>query len=293
VLSEAGGANQTIEADWIIDARGRSSQLSKWLENHGYGPVEEEVVDAGVTYSSCIFVPETEHDMDWIVMASSPRFPDQPEGAGVMRIGERKWLSALVGYGGLPTPRSTEELRDRIARLYPAPFSERLKETKAESDSIAHYGRIRNRRRLFTKMKDWPDRLSVIGDAACTFNPRYGQGMTLALIAAQTLGTVLESHWARTGSLDGLAHRFQSALDRTFIIPWQMALVEDRLWSHEAQQRTPTIPDKILATLSQRLLNAAFSDIGTYIRFMNVAHLLEPPTHLLTLRTLFKVAAPA
>ena len=47
----------------------------------------------------------------------------------------------------------------------------------------------------------------MTGDAACAFNPVYGQGMSTAATGAEALGHCLRA--CRDGKTTGLAERFQ------------------------------------------------------------------------------------
>lgn len=287
------GNEQSLDGSWVIDASGRASHLPQWLSEIGIVEIPEEVVNAGVSYHSCLLRPPPGASADWIAMASSPRFPSQPEGAGVMRVADGEWLSALIAYAKTSPPQSPEELIDRIARLYPEPFAEQVRNAEVISPRIYNFGKIINRRRLLSRVKNWPDGLCAIGDVVCALNPRYGQGMTVAVMSAHALGTTLEQHWARQGSLVGLASRFQRTLEKLLAVPWQIALVEDRLWSARMAENRPGRVESIAMSLSQRLLQTAFTDTETYIRLMRVAHMLERPTHLATPKTIVSLLRPA
>jgi len=280
VLGESGD-EEIVKGDLVVLASGRASQLPNWLKGIAIDEIPEDIVDAGVTYNSCIFRAPSGYSDDWRVIASSPKFPDQPEGGVIMRVGDGEWLAALVGYSHCKSPKTPEELRERLAALFLPPFCEVLRGA-VPCTAIARFGKIVNRRRRFGKMKRWPDRLVVIGDSVCSLNPRYGQGMTVAALGAEALGDVLERHLASHRSLEGFSARFQRKLDRILTIPWQTAMMEDRLWMMRMKGLQPRLPMAMLMRFTQGMLDAAFSDAETYTRFMRVAHMLDNPARLLS-----------
>ena len=52
----------------------------------------------------------------------------------------------------------------------------------------------------------------ILGDAACSLNPRYGQGMTVASLSVERLDASLTDHHRSHGNLDGFSHAFQQSL---------------------------------------------------------------------------------
>ncbi|MCA9685287.1 MAG: hypothetical protein KC457_24115, partial [Myxococcales bacterium] len=64
--------------------------------------------------------------------------------------------------------------------------------------------------------------------------------------------------------------------------PWTMALVEDRLWAALVDGGTPSRGQRLFAAATKRGLNAVFSDVDAYVRFMRVAHMLDSPMQLLS-----------
>src|SRR5262249_18072539 len=88
---------------------------------------------------------------------------------------------------------------------------------------VAGHRATENRLRHFERLPRWPEGLVVLGDAACAFNPVYGQGMTAAALGALALGEAL-----RKGGLGaGMARRFQAKLARANASPWLLATGED------------------------------------------------------------------
>src|SRR5215471_7963454 len=52
---------------------------------------------------------------------------------------------------------------------------------------ISSYRATENRLRHYERLRVWPERFLVMGDAVCAFNPVYGQGMTAAAMASENL----------------------------------------------------------------------------------------------------------
>ena len=64
------------------------------------------------------------------------------------------------------------------------------------------YRRTANRLRHFNRMRRWPAGFVCTGDAVCTLNPVYGQGMTTAARSAETLEQFLSKRSHRSGLVD-------------------------------------------------------------------------------------------
>jgi FAD binding domain len=90
-----------------------------------------------------------------------------------------------------------------------------------------------------------PDRLVMLGDAACGFNPTYGQGMSVAIVEAVALGNALATALApaadgpaprqqgasglaaRRASLSGVSQAFMRDMRVILDVPWAMASATD------------------------------------------------------------------
>ncbi len=282
-------SEEELEADLVVDAMGRASRAVKWLEAANIGRPEEETVDAGVVYSSCDFEPPGEIDDDWTLIASSCMVPRQPNMGAIMRVGRNRLMGAFVGYGKPKPPRSPEELVERMTAL-DSPELHRLLSASKPLSSIHVFANTQNRWRRYGRLPTWLDRFVVIGDAVCSLNPRYGQGMTVAALGAQRLESELGIYWREHGRLDGFARHFQMRLEQTLKIPWQMALMEDRLWVATFSGKKPGVGEWLMMKGAERFLNGVFSALDTNVKFTRVAHLLDAPTSMLTPKILARIA---
>ncbi len=68
-------------------------------------------------------------------------------------------------------------------------------------------------RRRYERLSRCPERLIVLGDALCSFNPVYGQGITVAALEARALRTALRRRPPRSRAV-------QRSLARIVDVPW-------------------------------------------------------------------------
>jgi 2-polyprenyl-6-methoxyphenol hydroxylase-like FAD-dependent oxidoreductase len=128
----------------------------------------------------------------------------------------------------------------------------------------------------------------VVGDAACSFNPFYAQGMTVAAMTAVTIGEVLAGR-PRAG-LAGLARRLQQQVARANAGAWTMATGEDLRypWTEGARADLRT---RVMHRYADRLLAVANGNPAVNTAFVNVVNLRDPPASLLRPRVLLPVLA--
>jgi 2-polyprenyl-6-methoxyphenol hydroxylase-like FAD-dependent oxidoreductase len=122
----------------------------------------------------------------------------------------------------------------------------------------------------------------VVGDAICSFNPIYGQGMTVAALDAVVLRDCL-----RRGQRD-LAPRFFRAAAKPIGVAWQLAVGADLAMPEV--EGTRTLPMRLMNGYVDRLLTAAESDAEVVERFLRVTNFIDPPTRLLHPSLLLRTA---
>lgn len=139
---------------------------------------------------------------------------------------------------------------------------------------ITSYRFPANQRRLYERMVRFPDGYLVLGDALCSFNPIYGQGMSVVALEAQALDDEL----AR--GIHGLASRFYSRARTIIDIPWAIATGEDLRIPQVEGKRPPGF--RIMNRYLERLHAVAAEDRIVCRQFMTVLNLLASPTSLLS-----------
>lgn len=150
---------------------------------------------------------------------------------------------------------------------------------------LSTYANTQNRLRKFSRLRGFPEGLVVLGDATCSLNPRYGQGMTVASLSVEHLRLQLGAFYSDHGHLTGFGPWFQASLEKLVAAPWQAALMEDRSWVTHFAGGRPPLAQRVALGATERILKTAFSDLDTYIRFTRVAHMLDAPVKMLVPRT--------
>ena len=139
-------------------------------------------------------------------------------------------------------------------------------------------------RRRYDRMRRFPDGLLVVGDAICSFNPIYGQGMTVAALQAIALRDQL-----RPGTTPSTQCALR-ALARAIDVPWELAIGAD-LSVPEVDGPRPF--RRRLANQHVRRLQAAASrDPELSKAFVRVTGLIDPPETLLRPATALRVWRP-
>ncbi|MBP2479211.1 2-polyprenyl-6-methoxyphenol hydroxylase-like FAD-dependent oxidoreductase [Crossiella equi] len=271
------------DADLVVDASGRTTKLPDWLAGAGYGEPEVRTVDGKLSYASRLFHAPENFTRDWTSTAQLVLAPGR-RGGGVVAVEEGRWLITMIGAGG-ETPPNDEEGFLAYARSLDNPhIAECITEGKP-AGPLYRAVNLTNRWTRYHRMKRWPDRLVAIGDTVCTFNPMYGQGMTVSAMQADALRVMLADR-ARGGGLDGFARRFQRRTAKVIQLPWLIATQADRGWT----EGKPGLFDKAASGYLGAVMNAMPEEIDLYRRFYQVAQLVKGPAVLVSPKVLARVA---
>jgi hypothetical protein len=129
---------------------------------------------------------------------------------------------------------------------------------------------VRNR---YERLRRFPDGLLVLGDALCSFNPIYGQGMSVAALEALALRDCLR------GDTHRLAVRFFPAAATIVDNAWDISVTGDLRLPEVAGRRTLKV--RLVNAYLPHLHAAAAVDSRVGAAFMRVSNLLDPPPRLL------------
>jgi 2-polyprenyl-6-methoxyphenol hydroxylase-like FAD-dependent oxidoreductase len=271
-------ASEVVEADLVIDAMGRSGRTATWLPTLGFAAPPEERIKADITYvSRLVRIPEQVRPADQMVLVGA--VPGRPLAFALgLQEGDR-WMLTVAGMAGDHPPTDEAGL---IEFLAPAAAPDVLAAVRAaEPLGDPHTHRFPTSVwRHYEKLRRFPAGLLAFGDSICSFNPVYGQGMTVAALQAEALGKCLAA------GEDNLARRFYRAAARIVAPVWQLNAGGD-LALPEIEGHRP-LSLRLINRYVARLQGIAEHDPVVASAFLRVAGLLAPPTAMMSPRVLVK-----
>ncbi|GKS58705.1 FAD-binding monooxygenase [Nitrospira sp.] len=273
---------QRLNADLVIDASGRGSQSPKWLQQWGYDPPVEISIRINVGYATRIFERRPGELSNSIGGLISGTPPASTRYAAVLAAERNRWVVTLVGTVRDYPPTNEEEWL-AFAEHLPVPLVHELVSAARPLTGITSYRFPTNQRRLYENMKRFPSGYLVLGDALCSFNPIYGQGMSVAAAEAKALQDCIAM------GLEGLSQRFYQRVGRIVDIPWTIATGEDFRFP-QVEGRRP-FGSWFINPYMERVHAVASRDRVVCRKFFEVLNLLAAPQSLMAPRVAWRVLA--
>lgn len=269
----ADGPEEALPADLVVEAGGRGSHAPAWLQALGYDAPEEERVTVGVGYTSRFYRRDPAHlGGDSGVLIAPPANAKVKRGAGMFAQEGERWLVTLAGYFGDHAPADDAGYLSYARSLWRPDVYNVIREAEPLSD-FATYKYPASQRRRYERLRRFPAGFLVIGDAICSFNPLYGQGMTVAALEAQALQECLAQ-----GSRQ-LPRRFLTRAAAVVDVPWSIAVGGDLRIPEAQGNRTALV--RAINWYVGRVQVAARSDPAVTLAFARVNNLVAPPPSLL------------
>ncbi|MCG7592705.1 oxidoreductase [Mycobacterium sp. PSTR-4-N] len=222
-------AGETIDADLVVDATGRGTRLPVWLEQWGFDRPAEDTVDVGIGYATHqVRIPEG-LIAEKVVVAGASR--EQPLGLGMLYYEDGTWGLTTFGIAKVPPPKDFEGMCELADEILPAHVSAALRQGEPIGEPAFHkYPTSRWRR--YDKLDRFPEGILPFGDAVASFNPTFGQGMTMTSLQAGHLQRALDEPG------DSLGLTFAKATTKTTWPVWTMNAIGD-LVLHRAEGPMP------------------------------------------------------
>jgi flavin-dependent dehydrogenase len=271
--------DERLSGDLIVDATGRGSHTPHWLQMMGYEKSREDIVQVALGYTTRFFRRRAD-DLDGDVAAVIPSTPEGKRGGVILAQEGDRWAVTLFAHFGSYAPEDLEGFID-FATTLPAPY---IHEVIRHAEPIGEAATIRfpaSVRRRYEDLAHFPAGYLVLGDAVCSFNPIYGQGMSVAALEAMELRKVLAR---KSGDL---AKSFFAHAAKVIDIPWSIAVGNDLRMDQTVGSRT--IAGKFINWYISKLHKAAHGDPVLALAFLKVSNLLASPSALLHPRVAWRV----
>lgn len=268
----------TLTADLVVDATGRGSRTPVFLEQLGYDRPAEDEVMVHLAYA-CQLVRIAPGAISEKFIAISPE-PGRPKMFAIIDYENGTTMFGVGAMAGHEPPDTPPEMLAFASDFAPAGVLAAL----ADAEPLGEVSRYRvpsNRWRRYDKMRRLPAGLLVFGDAICSFNPIYGQGMTVSAIEALVLRDCL-----RGGDRE-LPRRFFRSSAKKIRIAWQSAAGSD-LALPEVAGSVP-LSTRLSNAYLDRVMSAAESDPTVALQFMRVMGMIDSPARLLLPSFIFRV----
>lgn len=265
-----GSTEEVLDADLTVDATGRGSRTPRWLESLGFGPPPETKVAADIAYSTgTLRLRPAALGDDRAVIA--PPAPGHTRGAGLAVIEGDRHILTLMGILGDHPPTTPEGFLEFAKSLQCPDIYDAIHDAEPLDAPVAYRFPASVRRR-YDLLPRFPDGLLVVGDALCSFNPVYGQGMSVAAVEAMTVRRHLYA--GRELSPQKILRDMARAID----VPWNMAAGGDLAFPEVAGKRNAKV--RLGNAYIPRLHAAAAHDARLAVTFLRVAGLLDRPETL-------------
>jgi 2-polyprenyl-6-methoxyphenol hydroxylase-like FAD-dependent oxidoreductase len=271
VTSVDGQGSRILPAGLIVDATGRGSRTPRWLTELGYAPPRQDRVHIDLAYSSRIFeAPVGALGTDIVV--TTARFPGVGRSGVMQRLEGDRVLVTLTGVVGETPPTDLESFIAYAKTLAAPDTYEFARDARPLGDAVTFHvpTYVRHRYEMLT---DFPAGLLVTGDAVCSFNPMYAQGMSVAAADAVALREELN----QPGDPDHA--RYFAAVSRALDAPWGITVGADMAMPGVVGPPMP--PSPLTREYLFNLQRGAAEDVDLASALVRVNAMIDPPPALL------------
>jgi 2-polyprenyl-6-methoxyphenol hydroxylase-like FAD-dependent oxidoreductase len=218
---------RTLEADLVVDASGAHSKGKEWLQQLDIGVPEDEVVEGYTGYSSQWFTMASDQawpsEWWWKVLFVRIATPERPYFIGLFPIENQRWLLSYIGVNKSYPPRGEADFISALEHLG-IPAVRQIVRRMVPISPVYSGRATRNRWRHYERWRTPLGRFIALADAACSFNPRFGQGMSAATVSARLLQQCLVRYGVADSRLPRAFFAAQAHFQQT---PWLFAAADD------------------------------------------------------------------
>lgn len=264
-----------LPADLVIDATGRPGRAGRWFSELGWPTAPEERVVVGMRYATT-HLPHRAGDLGGARAIISGATPATPYGGAVIRQEDGTWIMALGGYADSAPPTDPEGYRTFSRRLVAPEFAALLDGRELLHEPMPYRFAHCVRRRI--ESIALPRGYAVLGDAIASFDPTFGQGMSVAALQALALADVLAG--GQQDDLEGALARYHRAAVELVDRVWDMVTGAVLAIPGVTGAARPRPPEAV--AYLQRVQQVASEDEDVARALLRVSNLFDPPQALMT-----------
>jgi 2-polyprenyl-6-methoxyphenol hydroxylase-like FAD-dependent oxidoreductase len=288
-ITNADGSTETLEADLVVDCTGRGSKVRAMLVAHGYDEAPEFKINMGISYTSALMNAPQDAlgaDKNLVVLPNPPN----KRGAFVSKVEDGKWLVSLHTRFEKDLPKSFEEMQAFAAGIEVPNVAEFLKKASIAGE-IRSYRKPDATWRRFDRLERFPERLLALGDAVTSFNPVYGQGMSVAWMQACALDDLLQARAAGSGSLDGLPAEYFPKAKAISAEAWNSSTLVDIAYDEVTGDKPQNAEQTLVFVRALRTLLA--DDPALHADYVGIGQMVNSNTVMVTPDRMARVMAAA
>lgn len=264
---------EAIEASLVVDASGRGSKASQWYREMGFDTPEEEKIGIDVGYATRVYRRRPNDLKNGKLLCILPSGANSARGGCLVPMEGDRWICTLSGWGGDHASADEQSFTDFAKRLASTELADVLERLEPEGDIIT-YKYPFSLRRHYSRLSRHPEGLLVLGDAVCSFNPIFGQGMTSTCCQAASLDKTLEDCHNHTA----VAKQYYRQAARFIERAWSTAAAADFEFPTTTGEK-PLFVD-LLNGYVRMIHIASHRDATVYRSFLKVTNLMSSPITL-------------
>jgi 2-polyprenyl-6-methoxyphenol hydroxylase-like FAD-dependent oxidoreductase len=270
-----GATEESVPADLVLDAAGRGSRTPAWLGELGFPVPETSQVRAGVTYV-CRSYSRDPKQLDGRFGSLVTPYPGKPRGGAVLRQEGDRFVVLLAGMVGTEPPLDEAGLLAFADSLACPDLASVMRESTPLGDPVK-YTYPESTWHHYETLSGYLGGFLVSGDAFSSFNPIYGQGMTIAALEALTLRGMLSDPPSAASDLE---RRYFRAVGKLVAEAWETSASSDLRFPEVEGKRRPGAA--LINAYGERYRAAASVDPVLGETFLRVANMIDKPAKLLS-----------
>ena len=209
--------------------------------------------------------------------------PEHPYVIAFFPIEDHRWLLSYIGVNKEYPPSREDQFTAALTKLASPVVHEMVR--RMEPISPVYPSRAtRNRWRHYERWRAPLRRFIAIADAACSYNPRFGQGMSAAAVSVKILKECLVRYGLGNPRLPEMFFAAQARFQKT---PWLFAAADDLRFPVTVGSRSASV--RLFNWYRPKIVACSDERVGACLA--EVTHFVRPLSSLFAPQILLRVAA--